>query len=369
MPGGVVKSGINRLVDSFLKEIQNMKNSKLFFNYYYFEANEIAAPRPTAGLAMTKWAGKRIFFKKLPRRFYGSLFLPLNTLIDDNDIFLGFSGYIPYLLSRTKIKKIVFLYDLGFLKYPKFYPTSKKLIINTAKAIESADKVVVLSDYAKEEITDRFPQAKRKIVRIYAGANHLMRKDNSPMIRIIEAERHSSLKDFFLYVGVIKPIKNIEKLCKIFGEFIRLKKYKKYRLVLIGKKEEEYFEKLTESGTYREIKSKIEFLEDVLDEELIEYYINSTALLNFSHEEGLCFPVLEALSLGKKVIVNDLVIYREFKKHFNNLLIGSTEKEIVNLISKATREKKKSDFGLANPPKSQFRWKNFCNNLLSLVSE
>jgi len=352
VPFSPVKSGIQRIVDSFLKEISKLKNNNFIFNYYHFSAED----HPTGVVT----------YKRLPKEFFASLSLPLHFLMDGNDIFLGFSAYLPDLLAGFNGKKIVFLYDLGFLKYPSFYSNPKKLKNNLTRVIKSADRVITLSNYAENQIERYFSADEKKIVRLYPGLNHFAGKNL--INQLIEFK-------YFLYVGVIKPIKNIEGLFRCFNRFLQLSSDKGYHLVLIGEREKEYFNSLLTSSDYKKIKSKVIFLGNVSDDKLIDYYLKAVALINFSYEEGFCFPVLEALSLGKIAVVNNLPIYNEFKPYFNNLLMGKNEREIVQLMIKVTEDSKKtfSNFKvirrLGVDYLRRFSWNNFSKKLLEIIRQ
>lgn len=348
VPFSQVKSGIQRLVDSFLKEISQKKPNNFLFNYYYFGKK-------------TESQIERIRFKKLPRRLFSSLFLPFYFKKDGNQIFLGFSGFLPPLINSPKVKKIIFLYDLGFLKYPKLYTYPQKLINNTLNVIKNADKIIVLSKYAKRELINRiYSLEEEKIIHLYPGTDHFKKNiDQISINRIIEKK----LKNYFLFVGVIKPIKNIERLLRIFSRFLKVSK-KDDDLILIGEKEKGYFNKLLKSREYQKIKERIKFLGNVSESELVNYYLNATAVVNFSRDEGFCFPVFEALSLGKKVVVNNLPIYYEFEDKFENLLIGKNEKEIINLMIKASKAKDKLILS-----QSLLKWSEFNEKLLVIIKK
>ncbi len=344
---GKVDSGIKRIVDSFLREIGKLKSEDYIFNYYYFGKSEL------------KKKVANINFIRLPEKFFASIFLPIQFIKDRNSLFLGFSGYLPSLISLINTKRVVFLYDLGFIKYPQFYSNPKKLKNNLTRVMKLADKIITLSDYSKKQITKYFSADEKKIVRLYPGLDHFAGKNL--INQLIKFK-------YFLYVGVIKPIKNIEGLFKRFYQFLQLSPEKKYYLILIGEKEEEYFNSLLTNGDYKKIKRKVIFLNNISDDELVNYYLKATALLNFSHEEGFCFPVLEALSFGKKAIVNDLPIYHEFEDKFDNLLVGKNEREIVQLMVGEAERVNRYDRNKRPKEGVIFKWRDFTEKLLEIIT-
>lgn len=349
IPFSKVDSGIQRIVDSFLKTMVdfNKKKKRYFINYYYF------------GQQKSKKFFNLFKFKKLPKKFFSSFFLPLNFLIDKNDVFLGFSSALPFLIVPFCSKKIVFLYDLGFMKFPYFYSNFYRLKKQTEKALRQADKVVVLSESIRKEIKTFFL---KKTTVIYPGLNHL---DFAYDLKKKFSKSFFFNKQFFLYVGVVKPIKNLEKIFYFFYHFVNKTKTNNCFLVIIGKKEKNYFKKLLKDYYFKKIKKRVIFKEALTDKELVWYYQNALSLLNFSYEEGFCFPVFEALYLKNFAIVNSLPIYHEFKKYFPNLIICKNDKEVILAMEEIMLKKKRRTVGCLTP--ENFTWKNFAQKLLELV--
>lgn len=343
VPFSNVHSGIQRLVDSTLKGLMKRRYKNLIFNYYYF------------GEKLVKKEVEYLNFVGVPRRGFSTFFLPIFFKRDDNDVFLGFSSFFSPILNSLARKKIIFLYDLGFLKNPKFYSKAELLKKKLYFSVKNTDKIITLSHYAKNEIISQFEnEVADKIEVIYPGLDHL----NS--IKDKESDQKINFK-YFLFVGVIKPGKNIKGLFQVFYQFLKKNRDKNFRFVLIGKKEKNYFNEITMSSEYQRIKKKVIFLENITDKELIDYYQGAEAVLNLSYEEGFGFPVFEGLSLGKKVIVNNLSIYREFKKFFEQLYIGENDKEIVSLMNQVTKIKNKP------LSKNIFKWKNFVDQLIKII--
>ena len=174
------------------------------------------------------------------------------------------------------------------------------------------------------------------------------------------------MKDkFFLYVGVIKAAKNIKLLLQYFSEFLSKSEEKNTKLILIGSKEEKYYQKICQSSLCRKIQANLIFLDKVSDKELVHYYLNCQALLNVSHEEGFCYPVIEALCLGRHVIVNDIPLYREFKPYFPSLHIEKNKESFIISMEKSVKH--------MNHPiktfKSPFVWSKFARELLQVIEK
>lgn len=331
-----VRSGITRMVAGFLNEAKNLKTSNIQFRVYYFNSSK------ARGIG-------NIHYKKLPQVGFASYHLPRAILKDKNEVYLAFSTHIPAVLRTKKIKKISFLYDLGFYKYPSNYMNPYRLARMTKNSLRWADTIIATSNYMKKELSWFEPSYSNKIQVIYPGIDHLKTRTKK-----IEGK-------YFLYVGVIKPIKNIERLLLSFDRFLYQSKKKDFSFILIGTQEKNYFTKLIHSPLYKKLKEKITFIKTVSDEELLSYYASSVAVINLSFEEGFGFPVMEASYFNKPVIVNDLPIYKEFSDTFKTIKINKEQKDVVKTminVSKSTSKKK------SQKTPSQFTWKNFTKSLI-----
>ncbi|NTU46686.1 glycosyltransferase family 4 protein [Candidatus Roizmanbacteria bacterium] len=339
VPYGKVRNGIERILDSFVRSLSDV--DKTNFYWYTFGRDEI-----------DNFLLGRVRF--LQARLFGSVGLPYNVLRDKCNVFLGFSGYSPPMLEFSKIHKIIFMYDTGFITKPEYYTNSNRLTEQTKQALEQANTVITLSETAKKQYQKAFPtKLTKKITVIHAGYDHLkgVRQKNIPGITSTE---------FFLYVGVIKPIKNIERILEIFTYYIRKNPTSKTKLVLVGKKESEYFQNLCTNEYFKESEQRLIFLDTISDAELVFLYKHAKAFLNMSREEGFCFPVGEALFFGCPVIVNKLPLYSEIKHEFPELSIVSTTREIVEKMNNSPRSSQRKI-------SKQFTWTHFTTQLLKKI--
>lgn len=352
---GLANSGIKRHLTSFIENVTESRFTKDFlYYYYYFDQNK-------SNLSDKHKINKKIVVKKIPKKLYGSFFLPVNLWVDKINIFLGFSGFIPY-FQTASVKKILFLHDLGFIKFPEYYSDPNRLARITSNSIKRANKIIVFSDYAKSQILSYYNIDPVKIVRLYAGTDHLKKPSKKNVTNIPQS--------YFLYVGLIKKIKNIEKLFKIFFYYVKNNSKSKDKLLIIGENDDkEYLDSLLRSSDFKKIKHRVIFLKNVSDDDLINYYLKCIAILNFAFEEGFCFPVLEALSLGKVAIVNDFPLYREYKRYFENVSIIKNQNDALNqMIYLSRRNKKKAKRQLATVNKI-FNWNRFTQDLHRIIIE
>ncbi len=335
-----VKSGIQRLIKSYLFSSVTRK-SGLIYNYYYFGEKQ-------------KFKNGSVNTIPLPKPFFSHISLPFKNSLDQNKVFLGFSGTISPMI-RLVSRSIVFIHDFGFYDYPDLYHNSNRLKWQTEYSIHSADKVIVFSEHIKKQLVNKFSKiSPEKVICIYPGGDHLNR---------LKSKQSPINKPYFLYVGVIKRIKNIEKLLSLFSEFLEGQQSKKVALVLVGKKEDDYWKYLKKSFFYRKCKQKLIFLDSVDEMDLHSLYQNCIGVLNYSLSEGFCYPVVEGLQLGKKVITNNLSLYHEFSPFFEGLIITRSEQQFVREMHDACRNSTKF-----STKKNPFGWDTFSNKLISVIT-
>lgn len=319
-----VSSGISRIVQAISERSE--KNPLIRYQVYSF--NEKADNR-------------------LPVTGYSEIFLPFNVIKDRTDIFLGLSANIPTLIRRFRLKKILFVYDFGFLDYLTYYSNPGKMKKMIDLGVSNSEIIIATSENTKKELLHYYPDIEPNRVRVLRlGLDHLVRrKTNSPIDT-----------PYFLYVGVIKPIKNLEKIFEIFSLFLSATNKSHYRLVLIGQIEKKYYERLLKNSAFQKVKNNLIFYENIADSELSAFYQHASAVLNYSLAEGFAFPPLEASVFQKPVFVNNLPVYREYLKIFPNIrVIESTKVAADNLASLSNKIFSSLNFTI---PK-EFTWANF----------
>lgn len=137
--------------------------------------------------------------------------------------------------------------------------------------------------------------------------------------------RDQFIDEYLLFVGRISIEKNIIFLINFFFEFI--KKYKNYKLIIIGPIDDKtYFFELKKRIYELRIEDKIIFKFNCTKSELISFYTNSKSVLLPSHIESLGLIVLEAIYLNKYIFISDNVPI-----DLNATFLGESLKLDINL--------------------------------------
>lgn len=183
-----------------------------------------------------------------------------------------------------------FLYQVKRLGY-------KKILSN---ALIRSSKIIVPSQSVKSDILHSYSAIpKQKINVTYEGGfeNLLNLKEKS-----------TNYGKYFLRVGNFYPHKNVENLISAFNVF--QEKNKGIKLVLVGKKDF-FYKKIENLIKMLGIESKIIFVENPKDSELIPLYRNAVATIVPSFMEGFSLTAVEAMSVGSALIASDIAVHRE----------------------------------------------------------
>jgi len=261
---------------------------------------------------------------------------------------------VPLLPIRAK-KRLVTIHDAYHLAYLHTFSWFEKRMIKMffSKAL-SASMLITVSEFSKNEL-QKYTQADPSKIRvIYHGADHIHKKCIEMPIR----------EPFLLYVGNIKPHKNIHRLLQAF-HLLKQKGFKELRLKIIGKKEG--FRQL-EHLVHQE---HVDVLEHVKDEELPNYYAQAQALVLPSLYEGFGLTALEAMAAGCPTIVSRTASIPEICGDASYYFDPLSEKSIAEALEtvllneglkKELREKGKSRSTL-------FSWKHSAERHLQLLEE
>jgi glycosyltransferase involved in cell wall biosynthesis len=198
----------------------------------------------------------------------------------------------PIFVPKNK-KLVVTLHDIAFITHPdsfsKVFRKYYQYII--PKVIKRANKIITVSNFTKFEILKYYPFAKNKIEVIYLGVDK--------KFRVLDIEK----QNYILYVGSINKRKNFISVLKAFMQLDI-----DYKLIMVGNFHENF--SLNEESKYiikkAKKSNKIEFRENISDEELIKLYNLSKLFIYPSFYEGFGLPIVEAMACGTPVITSNV---------------------------------------------------------------
>lgn len=229
-------------------------------------------------------------------------------LVPECDIFWSPHYNVPILPIKAK-KRLVTIHDIFHLAF--FHTLSWKqkiyarLLLNAA--VRLSDHIITVSEFSKSEIIKYLKVNPEKISVIPNGVNHEQFKIiDDAVIRKNVQERYQLPKKFMLYVGNIKPHKNLLSLIKAFA---RVKdQLPAVDLVIVGKKEgfitadHALFTFLEQD---KSLANRVVFTGYVASEDLPVLYNLADLFVFPSLYEGFGLPPLEAMACGCPLLVSD----------------------------------------------------------------
>lgn len=216
----------------------------------------------------------------------------LKDLINDRiDIYHGLSQEIPFAIKHSKIKTVVTIHDLIFLRFPNYYKYIDRKIytIKSSYACKNANSIIAISAKTKADIIEFYGVDENKIKVIYQTCDDIF-KTTLPQEKLESvANKHKLPSKYILSIGTIEQRKNLLILIKALPQLSVI-----IKLVVIGKKTS-YKKLVLEEINKLQLQNQVYFLEDVVFEDLPAIYQLSTAFVYPSRYEGFGIPILEAL--------------------------------------------------------------------------
>jgi len=211
------------------------------------------------------------------------------------DIFWSPHYNIPLLY---KGKLLVTIHDVFHLAMPQYVKGLHKkmyarFMFNAVK--KKASKIICVSNFTKNELIRLVGVDEKKIKVIHNGVD-------GSWFNITKTIKPND-KPYLLYVGNVKPHKNLNNLLNAFD---LIKDCIPHDVIIVGKKEgfitgdKKLFDKASEFG------NRVKFTGYVTDEVLKQYYVHAACFVFPSFYEGFGLPPLEAMAVGCPVIVSNV---------------------------------------------------------------
>tara|TARA_Y100001968_G_scaffold332914_1_gene393029 strand:+ start:571 stop:1668 length:1098 start_codon:yes stop_codon:yes gene_type:complete len=219
------------------------------------------------------------------------------------DIYHGLSNEIPY---GIKLKSIVTIHDLLFLKYPEFYNYIDHKIYHfkSKLACKNANAIIATSQQTKNDIIHFFNIKEDKIHVIYQTCQSEFIQTSNKII-LPDNISNAVKNPFILYVGSIEERKNLIFLLQALS-----KTNKEIKLICVGKKGN-YYKQVARFISEKKLNNRVTFL-NIYDTKILStLYQKSRALIYPSIDEGFGIPIIEAMYSKTPVITSNQSIFQE----------------------------------------------------------
>lgn len=251
------------------------------------------------------------------------------------------------LFVRDKKTKIVLtIHDLNFLekKYSESKKNNKLNLIQ--KKINRADVVVYISEYTKTLVNNYLKLENKQQFVIYNGNTLNVNQQETPLNSIPKNSK------FFFSIGMLQEKKNFHVLIPILNTF------KDYYLIIAGDQSNSYTQKIVSIAKDFNVEKQLILTGTINDSQKLWLYKNCEAFLFPSLAEGFGLPIIEALSVGAKVVASNKCSLPEIGKnyihYFNSFEPDKIGCELYEIISKKELFSSQEKINYANT----YSWKN-----------
>lgn len=216
------------------------------------------------------------------------------------NLFHGTSFVLPFF---KPCKYVLTIYDLSYLYYPESYTFLNRLyyLLFLKHSIKIADRIIAISEAAKNEIMHEFGVGERKISVIYPSVDEHFGVIRKSTAQIFVEQNYLISSPFFIFVGSLIPRKNLVRIIKAFD---KIKNNVAHKLIIIGKRGWLYDE-IFETVRILNLQNRVVFTNYVSEQDLPLFYNAADALIFTSLHEGFGIPILEAMACGCPVITSN----------------------------------------------------------------
>src|SRR6266404_7837674 len=165
-----------------------------------------------------------------------------------------------------------------------------------------AEHIVTLSEYSKAQIVERLGVQAEKVTAIHCGVNGKFRCVDRKEAYAAVSEALGIQEPYLLFVGSLKPHKNISTLLQAF--MLRRQRHDIPQRLLIVGDDARWKSLLLEECSRLGIRDTTTFVPYVSQELLPKVYAGADLLVMPSTVEGFGLPVLEAMACGTPVIAS-----------------------------------------------------------------
>jgi glycosyltransferase involved in cell wall biosynthesis len=182
------------------------------------------------------------------------------------------------------------------------YAYAKASMWNAAKR---SDRVLTVSEASKRDILHFFNVPPEKVVVVYNAIDERfwIAPKEEDMARV--RERYQLDHGFVLYVGNIKPHKNLVRLIEAFDELRKQGDFDELKLLIIGD-EISKLPALRRAVHSHKLHKQVRFLGYLPDETLAVLYRLAAVFVFPSLYEGFGLPPLEAMASGTPVVTSNV---------------------------------------------------------------
>lgn len=259
---------------------------------------------------------------------------------------------------------VVSVMDLGYLHFPEHFtrPIFLKLKLWTQLSVKQATHIFAISNSTKNDIIKYYKIKPEKITVTYPGYDKEKFENQKSKVKIEEVKKKYKIAgDYLLFLGTLKPNKNIEGLIEAF----ELLGDRNLQLVIAGRKGWLY---QTIFARVKELKleKKVVFTDFVDEKDLPVLMRQAKVFVLPSFWEGFGIPVIEAMACGTPVVVSNAGSLPEIVAKAGVIIDPDNPEDIAQGLKEALKKGKElSQKGIEQAKK--FDWQDCAQKTLAVL--
>lgn len=274
------------------------------------------------------------------------------------DVFLSLTHYAP---RWSPLPTVVAVMDLGFLQFPQQFTRSdfNQLKSWTDYSVRQATKIIAISEHTKKDIVSAYNIDPAKITVTYLGFDRQLFK---PTYRPEVLKKYDIKKPYFLFLGSLKPSKNVEGLIRAFSQLDA----PHHTLVISGKKAwlyDQIFILVQQLG----LQNRVVFTDFVAEAEVPVLMTSAAAFAMPSFYEGFGIPALEAMACGTPVIVSKVASLPEVAGPAGIYVDPYLPSDIASGLNLALGPDRQKYIRLGQAQAARFSWTTCARQTLSVL--
>ncbi len=273
------------------------------------------------------------------------------------DLFYSPDGFSSQHLNG--IPSLLTIHDINFHHYPKDVPFADSIYLRHffPKFAKSATRLLTVSEYSKSDIIKNYGISPDKIDVAYNGANEMywpLLEEEKVKIK----KEYTNGCDYFIYIGVLVPRKNIARMIKGFDAF-KKSTNSSTKLIIVG-------EKVCLTSEMESNYKKSPYKDDIiftgrLTTLKLKYVLGGALSLVFvSYFEGFGIPVIEAMNADVPVITSNVTSLPEVAGDAAFLVDPYSIDSIANAMAKMDTDLqlRQSLIAKGRIQRNKFSWDN-----------
>lgn len=243
---------------------------------------------------------------KLSRWLYTGILLPRACAAYQVDLL-----HVQYIAPlTTPCPLVTTVHDVHWKRFPETFPTKDRLLMDIFLPLTFRRAAFVITDSraSRSDLVHFFRVPLNKICVIYLAAEERFFQWLPEVERRSVLERYGLTEGYVLFVGVIQPRKNLERL--LHAVALLRPQVECCRLVIVGKLGWKT-QRLIQLVSELRLKGCVRFTGYVPDKDLPAIYQGATVFAYPALWEGFGLPVLEAMASGVPVLTSNTSSLRE----------------------------------------------------------